>query len=87
MFSPATHNPRLRVIFFVENERRDGNVHGHIISVNEAHDEGRRGYRDDIPIEEEITAVNEGKLLIDCKQALVGVSRTSGRAAKAKYPC
>lgn len=43
-----------------ENEERSGNLHGHIVSVNEAHDEiSRRGGLGEIPIEEEIVAVNE----------------------------
>ncbi|KAJ7361837.1 hypothetical protein OS493_014479 [Desmophyllum pertusum] len=42
-----------------ENEERDGNLHGHIVSVNEAHEQSRRENLDEIPIEEEITAVNE----------------------------
>ena len=47
--------------FFLENDKRDWNVHGHIVRVNEAHDESRRGNLINIPIEEEIVAVNEGK--------------------------
>lgn len=46
------------MIFFLENERDNLNVHGHIVRVNEANN--RRGL-DNIPIEEEIVAVNEGK--------------------------
>jgi len=42
-----------------ENKARDENVHGHIVRVNEAHDESRRGSGEGIPIEEEIVAVNE----------------------------
>lgn len=45
----------------LENEERSGNLHGHIVSVNDAHDEiSRRGNLGEIPIEEEIVAVNEG---------------------------
>ena len=44
--------------FFLEDERDNWNVHGHIVKVNEAN--SRRGL-DNIPIEEEIVAVNEGK--------------------------
>ena len=45
----------------LENQERSGNLHGHIVSVNEAHDEiSRRGNLGEIPIEEEIVAVNEG---------------------------
>ena len=47
--------------FLFSQAKRDVNVHGHIVRVNEAHDESRIGYRDTIPIEEEIVAVNEGK--------------------------
>ena len=48
--------------FFLENENRDWNVHGHIVRVNEAaHDESHRGNSNNIPIEEEIIAANEGK--------------------------
>lgn len=40
----------------LEDERDNWNVHGHIVKVNEAN--SRRGL-DNIPIEEEIVAVNE----------------------------
>lgn len=40
----------------LEDERDNWNVHGHIVRVNEAN--SRRGL-DNIPIEEEIVAVNE----------------------------
>lgn len=44
----------------IENEERGGNLHGHIVGVNEAYDEiSRRGGMGAIPIEEEIVAVNE----------------------------
>ncbi|XP_078383450.1 zinc metalloproteinase nas-4-like isoform X2 [Oculina patagonica] len=42
-----------------DNEERDGNLHGHIVIVNEAHEQSRREDLDNMPIEEEITAVNE----------------------------
>lgn len=48
---------------FLENEERNGNLHGHIVRVNEAHEQSRREDSDKIPIEEQITAVNEGRPL------------------------
>lgn len=48
----------LLFVSFLEDETDNWNVHGHIVRVNEAN--SRRGL-DNIPIEEEIVAVNEGK--------------------------
>ena len=43
-----------------ENRERKGNLHGHIVSVNEAHEDASRAFKNIIPVEEEIVAVNEG---------------------------
>lgn len=44
---------------FLENAERGGNVHSHIVRVNEDYnDESRRGFQEDV--QEEIVAVNEG---------------------------
>ena len=46
---------------FLENAERGGNVHSHIVRVNEDYnDESRRGFQEDDSIQEEIVAVNEG---------------------------
>ena len=47
----------------LENDERNGNLHGHIVRVNEAHEQSRREDPDKIPIEEQITTVNEGRPL------------------------
>ena len=51
------------VFNFLENEKRNGNVHGHIVRVNEAHQQIRREDPDEVPLEEQITTVNEGRPL------------------------
>lgn len=40
-------------------------MHSHIVRVNEAHDESRRGFQEDDSTEEEIVAVNEGNVMKD----------------------
>lgn len=42
-----------------ENDKRNGNLHGHIVGVNEAYQQSRRDDPDEVPLEEQITTVNE----------------------------
>ena len=51
------------VLHFLENEKRNGNLHGHIVSVNEAHQQSRREDANEVLLEEQITTVNEGRPL------------------------
>lgn len=51
------------VLYFLENEKRNGNLHGHIVSVNEAHQQSRREDANEVLLEEQITTVNEGRPL------------------------
>lgn len=50
-------------LIFLENEERNGNLHGHIVRVNEAHQQSRMEDPDEVPLEEQITTVNEGRPL------------------------
>jgi len=50
-------------LIFLENEERNGNLHGHIVRVNEAHQQSRMEDADEVPLEEQITTVNEGRPL------------------------
>ena len=49
------------VFDFLENDKRNGNLHGHIVRVNEAYQQSRREDPDEVPLEEQITTVNEGR--------------------------
>lgn len=50
----------------LENDERGGNVHSHIVRVNEDYnDESLRGFQEDDSVEEEIVAVNEGNAMKD----------------------
>ena len=49
------------VFVFLENDKRNGNLHGHIVKVNEAHQQIRREDPAEVPLEEQITTVNEGR--------------------------
>jgi len=49
--------------YFLENEKRNGNLHGHIVSVNEANQQSRREDANEVLLEEQITTVNEGRPL------------------------
>lgn len=49
-----------RPYLYLENDERGGNVHSHIVRVNEDYnDESLRGFQEDDSVEEEIVAVNE----------------------------
>ncbi|XP_020631151.1 zinc metalloproteinase nas-4-like isoform X2 [Orbicella faveolata] len=64
-FDDAWKNERDNVIDWLlqekirENEERNGNLHGHIVRVNEAHQQSRMEDADEVPLEEQITTVNE----------------------------
>lgn len=49
------------VFVFLENDKRNGNLPGHIVKVNEAHQQIRREDPVEVPLEEQITTVNEGR--------------------------
>ena len=49
------------VFVFLENDKRNGNLHGHIVKVNEAHQQIRREDPVEVPLEEQIMTVNEGR--------------------------
>lgn len=64
-FDDAWKNERDNVIDWlleekiIENDKRNGNLHGHIVKVNEAHQQIRREDPVEVPLEEQITTVNE----------------------------